>query len=95
MTPAPVVFLKEEALVDVERRYPAQHYVLVDDKPKILGAIKKAWRERVTTVFPRQGQYALDSNAVAAYGPADLTVERIGDLLAHDLPALLSLEVTR
>jgi FMN phosphatase YigB (HAD superfamily) len=83
---------KEEALDDVERRYPAQHYVLVDDKPRILTAVKETWRERVTTIFPRQGQYARDAKA---YRPADLTVERIGDLLTHDLPELLSLGVAR
>jgi len=83
---------KEEALDDIERRYPAQHYVIVDDKPRILAALKKAWGDRVTTVFPRQGQYARDAQA---YPPADLTVERIGDLLSHDLPGLLSREVTR
>src|SRR6266699_5420232 len=64
---------KEEALDDVERRYPAEHYVLVDDKPRILAAVKETWGERVTTVFPRQGQYARDANA---YRPAGLTVER-------------------
>ena len=83
---------KEEMLDDVERRYPARHYVLVDDKPRILAAVKKAWGNRVTTIFPRQGQYARDAKA---YRPADLTVERIGDLLSHDLPELQSLEVTR
>ena len=83
---------KEEALDDVERRYPADHYVLVDDKPRILAAVKDAWKDRVTTVFPRQGQYARDATA---YRPADLTVERIGDLLTHSLPDLLSLEVSR
>ena len=83
---------KEEMLDDVERRYPAQHYVLVDDKPRILAAVKEVWRERVTTIFPRQGQYARDAKS---YPPADLTVERIGDLLTHDLPELLSLEVPR
>jgi len=83
---------KEETLDDVERRYPAQHYVLVDDKPRILAAVKEAWGDRVTTIFPRQGQYARDAKA---YRPADLTVERIGDLLTHDLPELLSPEVTR
>jgi FMN phosphatase YigB (HAD superfamily) len=81
---------KEEALDDVERRYPAEHYVLVDDKPRILGAVKKIWGDRVTTIFPRQGQYARDPKAVAAYPSADLTVERIGDLLDYDLPALLA-----
>ncbi len=80
---------KEEALDDVERRYPAQHYVLVDDKLRILTAIKKAWNSRVTTVFPRQGQYAQDRNMIAECPPADLTVNRIGDLLDYDLAALL------
>jgi FMN phosphatase YigB (HAD superfamily) len=83
---------KEEMLKDVERRYPAEHYVLVDDKPRILAAVKDAWGDRVTTIFPRQGQYARDAKA---YRPADLTVERIGDLLTHDLPDLLSPQVTR
>jgi len=83
---------KEESLDDVERRYPAQHYVLVDDKPRILAAVKEVWRDRVTTIFPRQGQYARDAKS---YPPADLTVERIGDLLTHDLTELLSLEVPR
>ena len=83
---------KEEMLDDVERRYPAQHYVLVDDKPRILAAVKDVWGDRVTTIFPRQGQYARDAKA---YRPADLTVERIGDLLTHDVPALVSLEVPR
>jgi FMN phosphatase YigB (HAD superfamily) len=83
---------KEEALDDVERRYPAQHYVVVDDKPRILAALKEAWGERVTTVLPRQGRYARDAKA---YRPADLTVERIGDLLTHNFPELLSLEVSR
>ena len=81
---------KEEALDDVERRYPAERYVLVDDKLRILDAVKKIWGDRVTTIFPRQGQYAHDSKAIVGYPPADLTVERIGDLLNYDLPALLA-----
>ncbi len=81
---------KEQALDDVERRYPAAHYVLVDDKPRILTAIKKIWGDRVTTVFPRQGQYARDPTVVAACLPADLTVERIDNLLDYDLAALLA-----
>src|SRR5213593_4117356 len=81
---------KEEALADVQRRYPAQHYVLVDDKLRILTTVKQAWNSRVTTVFPRQGQYAHDPNILAACPPADLTVERIGDLLQYDLSALLA-----
>ena len=81
---------KEEALDDVERRYPADRYVLVDDKLRILDAVKKIWGNRVTTIFPRQGQYAHDSKAIAAYPPADVTVGRIGDLLDYDLPTLLA-----
>jgi FMN phosphatase YigB (HAD superfamily) len=81
---------KERELDDVARRYPARHYVLVDDKPRILAAVKRAWGGRVTTVCPRQGQYARDPSARTAFPPADLTVECVGDLLAHDLPALLA-----
>jgi len=80
---------KEEELEDVERRYPAQHYVLVDDKLRILTAVKRVWGARVTTVFPRQGQYAQDRDILARCPSADLTVERIGDLLDYDLAALL------
>jgi FMN phosphatase YigB (HAD superfamily) len=81
---------KEQSLDDVERRYPADHYVLVDDKPRILAAVKKIWGDRVTTVFPRQGQYAHDAKVIAACPPADVTIERIGGLLDYDLPALLA-----
>jgi FMN phosphatase YigB (HAD superfamily) len=80
---------KEEALEDVERRHPAERYVLVDDKLRILDAVKKVWGERVTTVFPRQGMYARDPEVIGAFPPADVTVERIGDLLDRDLPRLL------
>jgi FMN phosphatase YigB (HAD superfamily) len=79
---------KEEALADVERRFPAEHYVLVDDKLRILDAVKQVWGARVTTVFPRQGQYARDPQVLAALPPADVTIERIGDLLDHDLARL-------
>ncbi len=72
---------KEEMLADVEERYPARHYVMVDDKLRILAEMKKIWGERLTTVFPRQGHYALDPKIVARYPAADVTVERIGDLL--------------
>ena len=81
---------KEQALDDVERRYPAERYVLVDDKPRTLDAVKKIWGDRVTTVFPRQGQYAHDLKAIAGCLPPDLTVGRIGDLLDYDLTALLA-----
>src|SRR5436309_14543690 len=81
---------KERELDDVEQRYPAHHYVLVDDKLRILTTVKRVWERRVTTVFPRQGHYAHDPKALATYPPADVSVERIGDLLAYDLPALLA-----
>jgi FMN phosphatase YigB (HAD superfamily) len=79
---------KEEALDDVERRYPAEHYVLVDDKLRILSAVKQIWGERVTTVFPRQGTYAHDPKVLGAFPPADVTIEHIGELLDFDLPRL-------
>jgi FMN phosphatase YigB (HAD superfamily) len=71
---------KEEMLDDVERRYPARHYVMVDDKLRILTAIKAIWRDRVTTVFVRQGHYALDPAITAAHPPADVTIDAIADL---------------
>ena len=80
---------KEQELEDVERRYPAQHYVLVDDKVRILTAIKKIWGGRVTTVFPRQGHYAQDTKEVAKYPQADVTIDRIGDLLSYDCGGLI------
>jgi FMN phosphatase YigB (HAD superfamily) len=73
---------KEEELADVERMYPAKRYVLIDDKLRILAAVKAIWADRVTTVFPRQGHYANDPKALAAYAAADVEVERIGDLMA-------------
>jgi len=74
---------KEQELDDVERRFPAQHYVLIDDKLRILTAVKKIWGAKVTTVFPRQGHYALDPKVLVDYPPADISVERIGDLLGY------------
>jgi FMN phosphatase YigB (HAD superfamily) len=81
---------KELELDDVEHRYPAAHYIMVDDKIRVLAAIKQVWGARVTTVFPRQGHYALDAQTVATYPPADVTIERIGELLNYDLSALLA-----
>jgi len=72
---------KEGELDDVADRYPADHYVLVDDKLRILTECKRAWRTRVTTVFPRQGHYAHDAKLLSTYPGADVTVERIGELL--------------
>jgi hypothetical protein len=80
---------KEEELDDVRRLYPADHYVLIDDKLRILTAVKKIWGERVTTVFPKQGHYALDPKAVAEYPPADIELGKIGDLVKCDLAAFL------
>jgi hypothetical protein len=79
---------KEQMLDDVERHYPARYYVMVDYKLRILTAMKKVWGERLTTVWPRQGHYALDPQALATYPPADLTIERIGDLVNYDFAAL-------
>jgi FMN phosphatase YigB (HAD superfamily) len=79
---------KERELDDVEQRYPAEHYVLVDDKIRILSAAKAIFGERLTTVFVRQGHYARDPG-VTSYPPADIAVDRIGELLHCDLPALL------
>jgi hypothetical protein len=80
---------KELELQDVERRFPARHYVLVDDKVRILTAVKEVWGERVTTVFPRQGHYAREAQEIT-YPPPDVTVERIAELREIDLPLLLS-----
>ena len=76
---------KEMELADVARRFPADHYVLVDDKIRLLTAIKNVWGARVTTVFPVQGHYAVDPS-VASYPPADLTIPRIRDLLEFHPP---------
>lgn len=81
---------KEHDLDDVEKRFPADRYVMIDDKLRILTAIKKIWGTRVTTVFPRQGHYALDPHVMKDYPPADITIERIGDLQNLDLNTLLS-----
>ena len=80
---------KERELDDVEARYPAEHYLLVDDKVRILDAVKRMWGARVTTVFPRQGHYARDPE-VARYPAPDVTIERIGELLGWSLDALLA-----
>jgi hypothetical protein len=83
--PGEVVF----RLDAVVRRYPAGHYVMVDDKLRIRAAMKAALGSRLTRVFPRQGRYVLDPKNVTAYPPADTTVERIGELVNYDLPALI------
>jgi FMN phosphatase YigB (HAD superfamily) len=80
---------KERELDDVAHRFPAEHYVLVDDKLRILAAVKHLWGSRVTTVFPRQGHYAHDPEILAGYPAADLSIDRIGDLLDYDPLTLL------
>jgi FMN phosphatase YigB (HAD superfamily) len=80
---------KEQELADVEQRYPAEHYVLIDDKLRILSAIKEIWQSRVSTVFVRQGHYALDPAIHQKYPPADVTIERIGDLVGGDINSLV------
>ncbi len=81
---------KEQELDDVEQRYPAEHYLLVDDKLRILAAAKQFWRSRVITIFVRQGHYATDPKILASYPPADISIGRIGDLLQYHLPELLN-----
>jgi hypothetical protein len=78
---------KEQELLDVERWYPARRYVMVDDKLRILAAIKKVWRDKVTTVFVRQGHYAHDVAALAGLPRADREIERIADLTSCDFAA--------
>ncbi len=79
---------KEQELECVERFYPAKHYVMVDDKLRLLQAIKDIWKDRVTTVFVRQGHYARDKKAIAQYRPADISIRRIADLLEIELRAM-------
>ena len=80
---------KEQMLDKVQQHFPAQHYVMVDDKLRILAAMKDTMRERLTTVFPRQGHYAMDPANIAAYPAADLSIPGIGDLLDIDSRSLL------
>ena len=83
-----LIYIHKERMLDaVAKRFPARRYVMVDDKLRILAAMKKIWGGRLTTIFPRQGHYALDPKNITAYPAADLTVERIGDLVNCDLPA--------
>jgi FMN phosphatase YigB (HAD superfamily) len=83
---------KEQELDDVRRFYPADHYVLIDDKLRILSAVKAIWADTVTTVFPRQGHYAFDPDEIGKYPPADVELAEIGKLLAHDLSSFLKKE---
>jgi FMN phosphatase YigB (HAD superfamily) len=77
---------KERMLSAIEQRYPAEHYVMIDDKLRILAAMKDAWRERLTSVFARQGHYAHDAREIAAWPAADVTLAGIGELVNYPLP---------
>jgi polyphosphate glucokinase len=81
---------KEQHLVDIEKRFPAEDYVFVDDKLRVLAAVKHVWGSRLTSVFARQGHYAHDPQALANYPPADVTISRIGDLLRPELSSLIT-----
>ena len=86
-----LIYVHKELMLDaIARRYPARRYVMVDDKQRILTAMKETWRDRLVTVFPRQGHYALDPANIARYPAADLSVDRIGDLLEPDTTARLA-----
>ena len=77
-----LIYIHKELMLDaVHKRYPARHYVMVDDKLRILSAMKAGWGERLTTVFPRQGRYALDPQESPGHPAADITIDRIADLL--------------
>lgn len=81
-----LVYIHKEKMLDkVIERYPARRYVMVDDKPRILAAMKAVLGDRLTTVFPRQGHYALDPRNTVLYPAADITVDRIGDLIHTDV----------
>ena len=83
-----LIYIHKEAMLDaVAQRYPARHYVMVDDKLRILTAMRHAWGNSLTTVFVRQGHYAVDTESIAAYPPATLTLDHIGDLVHYDLQA--------
>lgn len=81
---------KELELPDVEKRFPADHYVMVDDKIRILTEMKKYWGGKLTTIFPRQGHYALDPAIVSQYPPADLTIDRVGDVVNLDRDTIVA-----
>jgi FMN phosphatase YigB (HAD superfamily) len=84
-----LIYVHKEQMLDmVARLYPARRYLMVDDKLRILTAVKQHWGQRVTSIFPRQGRYARDASIVAAYPPADLSIDAIGDLGHYDIGTL-------
>jgi FMN phosphatase YigB (HAD superfamily) len=85
-----LIYIHKEKMLDaVASKYPARHYVMIDDKLRVLAMMKKEWRDRLTTVFPRQGHYASDPEILATYPPADRAVDRISDLIAFERSAFL------
>jgi FMN phosphatase YigB (HAD superfamily) len=81
-----LIYVHKEQMLDlVARRYPAERYVMVDDKLRILTAVKQHWGPRVTCIFPRQGHYARDAAILAAYPPADRAIDAIGELTSYDI----------
>ena len=72
---------KELELAEVARLYPAKHYVMIDDKLRLLSRVKAQWADNLTTIFVRQGHYAFDPAETEPYPEADVTLEGIGDLL--------------
>jgi FMN phosphatase YigB (HAD superfamily) len=86
-----LIYIHKEKMLDaVAAAYPARHYVMIDDKLRVLATMKNEWRDRLTTVFPRQGHYARDPSLLAAYPRADCTVNRISDLIKYERSAFLS-----
>ncbi|HEY1724804.1 MAG TPA: HAD family hydrolase [Steroidobacteraceae bacterium] len=84
-----LIYVHKELMLDeVARLYPARHYLVVDDKLRILAAVKQHWGERVTCIFVRQGHYARDAGVLASYPPADLTVDGIGELTGYGTGAM-------
>jgi len=91
-----LIYIHKELMLDaVERQFPARHYVLIDDKLRLLAAMKNTWHERLTTILPRQGHYALDPANIAVYPAADITIERIGDLADFDITQLIGAQEAR
>jgi FMN phosphatase YigB (HAD superfamily) len=85
-----LIYIHKEQMLDVVARlYPARHYVMVDDKLRILAAVKQHWGSRVTSIFPRQGRYAHDAGIIAANPAADLSIDAIGDLAGYDIGTML------
>ena len=81
-----MIYLHKERVLDhVQQRYPGTHYVMVDDKPNLLAAMKSVLKDKLTTVFVRQGHYAFAAESQSADPAPDMTIERIADLINHPL----------